>query len=55
MNFHLVSSRKGGSSYEYQDVPLEAWSAFSATFDKADASTGSHFHQHIKKFSFKKL
>ena len=50
----LTVKFKGGSEYEYDEVPEDVWKNFSATF-QADDSTGKFFHQHIKKFKFTKI
>lgn len=50
----LTVKFKGGGEYQYEDVPVNVWNEFSNTF-QTDDSTGKFFHQHIKKFKFKKL
>lgn len=38
----------GGSVYEYDNVTPDEWSAFSATFDDEDASTGQALNRLFK-------
>jgi hypothetical protein len=38
-----------GAIYDSSDVSAEEWSPFEATFNRHDASTGKHYHKHLKQ------
>lgn len=49
----------GGKIYEYgigdDPIPFAMWNEWQQTFDDEDASTGTLFHQTIKKFPFRQV
>lgn len=50
---------KGGKVYEYgvgdEPVPVSMWEEWKKTFDDKDNSTGSLFHQTIRKYAFRQI